>query len=561
MLVVRIAEGMAAIGAAVYILLNLLSFVQRWRQARKWLPVLLLTLCPALAEAACTGSSPTWTSTPDNTSIASCVSSASRGDTINVTAGDGTETWTAAITLTKGVSLLGPGRDALEVTRAGNLVTITPDATAIANEETIKLTGFTFNASNSAVVMLQINGAGATGTKPHKYVLIGDNRFKNTTQEAIHGTGQTRGVIYNNIFDRANQSFRPWGNDDYREQQNGFYPPAFGTADNLYFEDNSITCSTSVAGGDPGWIESGQGGRMAVRYNTWNLANCSQQEWLDVHGQQNWSGGAGGQTGTMVTEFYGNTCDTNCNGYRGINHRGGWGLFFNNTTTGSGALAHEVNQYAAGDSGGSGCNDDMPNAGGGYDGQVNNSYFWNITHNGSNALPTSGTEPIADGCGVSNNNGYWNQNTTTCTSSACTAGIGRGTTAPTGTCTVGTAYWVASTATPTVSSSVIQNGHLYKCTSTDTWTDYYTPYTYPHPLRSAGSSGTLAFFLASWPVGIEAISLLGVLWHIRKQILAVSLAMLGFVSVSSWMSWQITKELTKGSAVKVLTHFNERMKR
>jgi hypothetical protein len=26
------------------------------------------------------------------------------------------------------------------------------------------------------------------------------------------------------------------------------------------------------------------------------------------------------------------------------------------------------------------------------------------------------------------------------------------------------------------------SGLLYKCTATDTWTLYYTPYTYPHPL-------------------------------------------------------------------------------
>jgi hypothetical protein len=26
------------------------------------------------------------------------------------------------------------------------------------------------------------------------------------------------------------------------------------------------------------------------------------------------------------------------------------------------------------------------------------------------------------------------------------------------------------------------SGALYKCTATNTWTSYYTPYTYPHPL-------------------------------------------------------------------------------
>lgn len=439
------------------------------------------------AEAACNGSSPTWTSTSDDASIRSCVSLASRGDTINVTAGSGTASWSSTVTLTKGVSLIGPGRDSLEVSRSGNLITISPDSTAIQNSENIKVAGFTFNANNSASVMLQINGAGPTGTKPHRNVIIGDNRFKNSTREAIHGSGQTRGVIYNNIFDRTNMVFRPWGGDDYREQQGGSYPSTFGTADNLYFEDNSITCSTSVAGGDPGWIEAGQGGRMVVRYNTWNLANCNQQEWIDIHGQQNWSGGSGGQTGTMVTEFYGNICAPNCNGYRGINHRGGWGLFFNNTSTGSGAMSHDINQYASGDSGGSGCNDQMPNGGGGYNGEINNTYGWNLVHNGATKLLRPGV--LGDGCGVAQNKSYFAENAA-CTSSTCATGIGKGTTPPTGSCTVGVGFWVASTPAVTTDKSVIQNGTFYKCTSTNTWSNYFKPYTYPHPLRSwtGGSS-------------------------------------------------------------------------
>lgn len=443
-----------------------------------------------VTQAACTGSSPSWISTPDDASIRSCVSSASRRDTITVTAGSGTASWGSAVTLTRGISLIGPGRNSLEVSRSGNLITISPDASAIANDEIIKVTGFTFNSNNSAAVMMDINGAGPLGTKPFNKLVIGDNRFKNTTQEAIHGSGQYRGVIYNNIFDRVNQVFRPWGSDDYREQDNGYYTRAFGTADNIYFESNSFTCSSGASGGNPGWVESGQGGRMVIRYNTWNLTNCSQQELWDIHGQQNFSGGGAnnGQTGTMVTEIYGNSCVANCNGYRMLNHRGGWGLFFNNTVTGTGAMSVQVNQYAKGDVGGSGCNADMPNPAAGYDGQVNNSYFWNITVNG-NLKTVSGAQPIADGCGVSLNNGYWQQNVG-CTSAACTTGIGQGTTPPVGSCTVGVGYWVAGTPTVTIDPNVIQNGTFYKCTSTNVWTVYYRPYTYPHPLRSGGSQST-----------------------------------------------------------------------
>ena len=53
-----------------------------------------------------------------------------------------------------------------------------------------------------------------------------------------------------------------------------------------------------------------------------------------------------------------------------------------------------------------------------------------------------------------------------------TAGVGVGllSSLP-ATCTLGVGYWATDTRT------------LFKCTAPDTWEAYYTPYTYPHPLR------------------------------------------------------------------------------
>jgi hypothetical protein len=58
------------------------------------------------------------------------------------------------------------------------------------------------------------------------------------------------------------------------------------------------------------------------------------------------------------------------------------------------------------------------------------------------------------------------------------------------TCTTGVAYWATDQGNWNQSGSGGQ-GQLFVCTSTNTWTLYYTPYTYPHPLIS-GASGSLS---------------------------------------------------------------------
>lgn len=54
-------------------------------------------------------------------------------------------------------------------------------------------------------------------------------------------------------------------------------------------------------------------------------------------------------------------------------------------------------------------------------------------------------------------------------------------------CTAGVAYWATNQGSWNTSGSGGQ-GVLYKCTATNTWTLFYTPYTYPHPLASAVAS-------------------------------------------------------------------------
>ena len=214
--------------------------------------------------------------------VSAAVVAASPGDTVLVPAGSAT--WGSTLTITRGIVLQGAGIDQTTIT--GQLIFIrwTPDVTALANHETLTIKGFTFDGNDSTTEQLGYAGLLTVACPNYQAsrvnIVIMNNKFKNTTATGIYNVGVTYGVVALNTFDRVRMPIRQFnvygigavsGADGYPAWST--LVQEYGTERNIYFEDNTIQFSSAPANPDPGWLETGMGGRIAVRYNTWNLAN------------------------------------------------------------------------------------------------------------------------------------------------------------------------------------------------------------------------------------------------------------------------------------------------
>lgn len=443
------------------------------------------------------------------TDVQTAINAATDGSTVVVPACSSTS-WGKVVNVNKGITLQG------QTTCTGKAATLAcTDATIISAGVDSALT---ISASNARVTGLTINGGSGTTA------VNVDQELSGWRLDHIH-IGPSTGVrgIYvyggSGLIDHVYIETRNGGvdveglhsTDVYPGDYNWSHPLSLGSSDAVYIEDSRFVWTSQTDGG----YDLYNGAKVVFRFNALEGATIGD------HGLDSSAGRA-----TLLQEIYNNTSSAKSfDTYTFWNTRGGTQLIFNNTTSGWGQFA-DIRVYRS-DSGygwgnGNTCVSNSNwidgNTGHGYpcrdqvgrgpetapanDWPVKTTtavyseklmptYLWANTINGSApayASDGSGAITVSNAANASMpndaskyhalpNQDFYNQTA----SFNGTVGVGSGTLASRpGTCTAGVAYWAADQGSWNQSGSGGQ-GVLYQCSATNTWSAYYTPYTYPHP--------------------------------------------------------------------------------
>jgi hypothetical protein len=303
--------------------------------------------------------------------VNAAISSSKDGDTILLTCA-GSTTWTATVTIpaTKGITLQVQGATNTPKTSASFPLVITSNQSPAidmeigSNHSVTRVSGFRFAPnSGSADPFLKIGGQG-TGTNGVGGFRLDNNYFD--TISAVENVavwsngGNLFGVIDNNTFHNvyraSDTAYGPyniqvwnywhpsganqcWGCDGWTN--NDF---AYGSARFTFVEDNLFEQTTSAPAHMRHYVSAELGGRYVSRHNTFSNNYPDQNADLhDAHGlclvSSNGAGNRGG-------EIYDNTITGT--GYdRGAQLRGGSWLVYDNVITAGGGNPIEFDEYRA----------------------------------------------------------------------------------------------------------------------------------------------------------------------------------------------------------------------
>lgn len=413
-------------------------------------------ILPRLADAACT----TTTASLVFATVQTAVTNAALDDTVCLPAGSAT--WSSTLAITKGITIQGAGVGQTVLTNTTTPFTYTPTTPSL--NSVFRMTGVEFHLSGGSTRPFVITNTSSSDFLTR--IRLDNNKWTGwgsaTTQQAQF-QGPVYGVTDNNTFD-GDGTITPYHSNEYAWSN---YTYDYGTSDVMVLEDNTFNRL------DSDWyvIESGLGGRWVFRFNTIALVR-SAQPLFDNHG----NGGACCNASNMGFENYKNTITSfsgQGGGFQG--HRGGKGVVWGMRSSTSQFQIFMREEFA--DSSGPG------NATGptGQPQHVSDSYFWDNLLSDSSPFSYAEAEDCCSA--IAANVDYWFPTL----SFTGATGVGTGTLASRpATCTTGVGYFATDQGSW---NALGDDGLFYKCTSTNTWTLYYTPLNYPHSLRGAADIG------------------------------------------------------------------------
>ena len=437
------------------------------------------------------------------------------GDIVAIPAGNCTWTTTVSVTFSNSVTIQGAGA---QTPSGGSDLTIIQDNINRSSQDnpllqvtttsgkTFRLTGvaFYYSTSNSSVTY---NGSIRIGGSSQA-VRVDNCHFNNLNEIAMDIDGWIYGVVDHNLFDmpvnsvyngvRADElSWNGYGYGDGSWADNS----SFGSSQFIFFETNTFNNGFAQ--------DCNGGGRFVFRYNVLNSAAIQGHEMEDrmqgcrafeVYENTFTTNSPGGpdtgtaayfRTGTGL--FWGNAVNQYPNFITFHNDRSDTGHYFGNanssctsscwgycgtqvTGTGSGfdQNSNQTTGYACTQQIGRGKGNLLPqqywpfssNQFIWYQNALEPVYIWDTTFNPPSNYQPSLVSVFSPSPIVESRDYYVDDGTHGVTSGLLSA-------RPT-TCTPLVAYWATDTTT------------LYQCSTVNTWTAYYAPYTYPHPLTQGG---------------------------------------------------------------------------
>lgn len=394
--------------------------------------------------------------------VQAAYNAASAGDMVIVPAGSCT--WSSTLAINKSISLIGLAGSSTTITNAtgGTLINV-----SLSSDVPVRISGFKFiglndNTDSRSVVINgpQDDSFGLTQIRV-------DNNIFNKGKRALYITGKVFGVADHNTFLNTRLGFGcdgvNWGHYSWD------YAITPGTANAFFFEDNTITIDSNYDQAYPNisvqiYFETGS--RGVVRYNTFDshlwtgLGQCAPP--YDSHGNQDYNKDFRGQP---LIEVYNNSFNMEPDCWSFMDIRGGSSLIHDNTYIQTGGSAPIANlweeevwetaffnalriQWPAQD-------------------QINNTFFWNNTLNGSPVTTSNvNIHSASEAVFIQENRDYFMHAPASTGGKASYTGSRQG----------------GSTTSPTPKDI----GNLIFTSSGANAYYPYTPYTYPHPLTYDG---------------------------------------------------------------------------